>query len=78
MNTCRNPMLLNSRSCGVREFSVNMPEGPEIRRAADRISKVVVGRPLSGVRFLYPSIIEHQELIEGLEFRKSQLEEKRC
>ena len=47
------------------EFSAHMPEGPEIRRAADRISKVVVGRPLSGVRFLYPSITEYQESIEG-------------
>ena len=42
-----------------------MPEGPEIRRAADRISKVVVGRPCLESAFLYPSIIEHQELIEG-------------
>lgn len=28
-----------------------MPEGPEIRRAADRIARVVVGRPLASVYF---------------------------
>lgn len=33
-----------------------MPEGPEIRRAADRIGKVLVGRPLDGVRLVHPSI----------------------
>ncbi len=42
-----------------------MPEGPEIRRAAERIGKVVVGRPLSGIRFLHPSIAEQQIQIEG-------------
>lgn len=33
-----------------------MPEGPEIRRAADRIAAVLVGRPLERVKFAFPQL----------------------
>ena len=42
-----------------------MPEGPEIKRAADRISKALAGQEVEKIRFLYPSIYKHQKLISG-------------
>ena len=33
-----------------------MPEGPEIRRAADRVAKAVVGQTLTSVRFAFPHL----------------------
>lgn len=37
-----------------------MPEGPEIRRAADRVARAVVGRPLRGVEFGQPHLLGYQ------------------
>ncbi len=42
-----------------------MPEGPEIKRAADRISKALAGQEVEKIRFLYPTISKHQKLISG-------------
>ena len=42
-----------------------MPEGPEIKRAADRISKALAGQEVEKISFLYPSISKHQKLISG-------------
>jgi|GEM_PF-2935623 len=33
-----------------------MPEGPEIRRVADRLGKVLVGAPLTQVWFAFPEL----------------------
>lgn len=33
-----------------------MPEGPEIKRAADRIAKAIMGQPLKEVRFIWPAL----------------------
>ena len=33
-----------------------MPEGPEIKRAADRIAKAIVGQPLKDVQFVWPPL----------------------
>ena len=33
-----------------------MPEGPEIRRAADRLQKAIVGAPLRAVEFAFPRL----------------------
>ena len=33
-----------------------MPEGPEIRRAADRLQKAIVGEPLRAVEFAFPRL----------------------
>lgn len=38
-----------------------MPEGPEIRRAADRLAAAVVDQPLSEVRFAFPWLQHHQD-----------------
>ena len=46
-------------------ISEDMPEGPEIRRAADRISKRIVGQDLESIRFHYPPLMEFQEVIGG-------------
>ncbi len=38
-----------------------MPEGPEIRRAADRVAKAIVDVPLDGVEFGLPHLVQFQE-----------------
>ena len=42
-----------------------MPEGPEIRRAADRIAQAIVGRRAEGVRLLLPHLAGREEELEG-------------
>ena len=37
-----------------------MPEGPEIRRAADRVSKRLVGQEIESIELHYPPIMEFQ------------------
>ena len=41
-----------------------MPEGPEIRRSADRVSKRLSERNLSSLRLLYPPISEFESLLD--------------
>ncbi len=41
-----------------------MPEGPEIRRAADRISKKIVGKEIHSLNLIYPPIVEFQEILQ--------------
>lgn len=38
-----------------------MPEGPEIRRAADRVARVLVGKRLESVSFAFPSLKPFEE-----------------
>jgi len=42
-----------------------MPEGPEIRRAADRLAKAVVGKPLAAAWFAFPELKRHEEGLVG-------------
>ena len=42
-----------------------MPEGPEIRRAADRIAEVLVGREITRVRFGLPGLRRHAKSLVG-------------
>jgi endonuclease-8 len=42
-----------------------MPEGPEIRRAADRLAKAVVGRPLAAAWFAFPALKHHEAQLVG-------------
>ena len=42
-----------------------MPEGPEIRRSADRISKRLSDKKLSCLRLLYPPISEFESLLDS-------------
>ena len=42
-----------------------MPEGPEIRRAADRISKVLVGKEIIESNFYYERIRKNEELVKN-------------
>ncbi|WON76063.1 endonuclease VIII [Serratia sp. UGAL515B_01] len=43
-----------------------MPEGPEIRRAADQLAAVMIGQPLTTVWFAFPQLKHYQaELIGG-------------
>jgi endonuclease-8 len=43
-----------------------MPEGPEIRRAADRIAKVVQGRVIEQVEFGLPRLQEFDGMLSGV------------
>jgi len=38
-----------------------VPEGPEIRRAADRVAKAVLDVPLDGVEFGLPGLVQYQD-----------------
>lgn len=42
-----------------------MPEGPEIRRAADRVAKVLVGADIADVYFAFPRLRKHAHTITG-------------
>ncbi len=42
-----------------------MPEGPEIRRTADRLAKVLVNRELEQVFFRFPRLKRFQRLLSG-------------
>ena len=42
-----------------------MPEGPEIRRAADRLAEAVVGRPLAAAWFHFPELKRHHKTLVG-------------
>ena len=45
------------------EYPDYMPEGPEIRRAADRIAKRLVGREIEAIELHYPPIREFQSVV---------------
>lgn len=42
-----------------------MPEGPEIRRAADQITRAIAGQPLDYVEFAFPTLKRYQKSLEG-------------
>ncbi|MDH5823173.1 endonuclease VIII [Luteimonas sp. RD2P54] len=42
-----------------------MPEGPEIRRAADRLAAAMVGQPLVSAWFAFPALKRHQRALRG-------------
>ncbi|MFK7830089.1 MAG: endonuclease VIII [Congregibacter sp.] len=42
-----------------------MPEGPEIRRAADRIAQVLVGETLEEVSFAFPTLQRFSPILRG-------------
>jgi len=42
-----------------------MPEGPEIRRAADRLAEAIVGKPLASAWFAFPALKRFQESLPG-------------
>ena len=42
-----------------------MPEGPEIRRAADQLAEAVLGRPLVSAFFAFPALKAHQRGLAG-------------
>ena len=42
-----------------------MPEGPEIRHAADRIERAVAGRVVTEVRFLFPHLRRFEDCLRG-------------
>ena len=42
-----------------------MPEGPEIRRAADRISKVLIGKEIIESKFYYERIKDKEEIVKN-------------
>jgi endonuclease-8 len=42
-----------------------MPEGPEIRRAADRIEAVLAGEVVEAVRFGLPRLRRHAPTLRG-------------
>ena len=42
-----------------------MPEGPEIRRAADNLEQAVAGQPLTRVWFAYETLKPFEDMLEG-------------
>jgi endonuclease-8 len=42
-----------------------MPEGPEIRRAADKLAAVMIGQPLTEVWFAFPQLKHYQADLHG-------------
>jgi endonuclease-8 len=46
-----------------------MPEGPEIRRAADQLAKAVVGQPLASAFFSFPALKKYQKDLVGRRIR---------
>ena len=42
-----------------------MPEGPEIRRAADRLAAVVVGQPVTAAFFAFPALKPFEQALVG-------------
>jgi endonuclease-8 len=46
-----------------------MPEGPEIRRAADQLAKAVVGQPLLLAQFHFPALKPHEADLPGRHIR---------
>jgi endonuclease-8 len=42
-----------------------MPEGPEIRRVADRIERAIGGRVVTEVRFLFPHLMRFEDCLRG-------------
>ena len=42
-----------------------MPEGPEIKRAADRISKALIGKEIIESNFYYERIREKEEKVKN-------------
>jgi endonuclease-8 len=46
-----------------------MPEGPEIRRAADQLAKAVVGQPLVRAQFHFPALKPHEATLPGRRIR---------
>ena len=42
-----------------------MPEGPEIRRAADQLASAVVGQPLTSAWFAFPALTKHARTLKG-------------
>lgn len=43
-----------------------MPEGPEIRRAADNLEAAIKGKPLTDVWFAFPQLKTYQSQLIGL------------
>ncbi|UCC14478.1 MAG: endonuclease VIII [Gammaproteobacteria bacterium] len=46
-----------------------MPEGPEIRRAADRLSRVLAGRRIERLYFAFPTLKKWETRLEGLQLQ---------
>ena len=42
-----------------------MPEGPEIRRAADSLEAAIKGEPLTGAWFAFPQLQQYQSQLVG-------------
>ncbi len=42
-----------------------MPEGPEIRRAADQLAAAMVGKPLTEVWFAFPALKTYEPALMG-------------
>jgi len=47
-----------------------LPEGPEIRRAADRIERAIAGRPADRVRFAFPHLRRFERRLRGARVRE--------
>lgn len=42
-----------------------MPEGPEIRRAADKLAAAVIDQPLTAVDFAFPQLKHYRQHLLG-------------
>ncbi|MCG0041141.1 endonuclease VIII, partial [Escherichia coli] len=47
-----------------------MPEGPEIRRAADEVEKAIISLPVSEIWFAFPSLQHYEEVLTGARIKR--------
>lgn len=55
-----------------------MPEGPEIRRAADSLEAAIQGEPLTDVWFAFPQLKSFESQLIGKRITRLETRGKRC
>ena len=55
-----------------------MPEGPEIRRAADNLEAAIKGKPLTDVWFAFPQLKPYQSQLIGQQLPMWKRVVRRC
>ena len=55
-----------------------MPEGPEIRRAADNLEAAIKGKPLTDVWFAFPQLKSYQSRLIGQHVTHVETRVRRC
>lgn len=61
--------IINEESQARKEFHY-MPEGPEIRRAADEVEKAIISLPVREIWFAFPSLQHYEEVLTGARIKR--------